>query len=436
MLVLCVMMLMPQAARAEKLDKLPWMLMFTQRQTARENIGRGGYGQRTYPNTVRDDVDAEMAALIDAMYDRALPSVPKEAPKTGLARLDVGASISCTGTKWLSFLTVARVASDREQIYADVDARAYDMETGARLRLTDLFAEDSPAWAMLAEEARAQLTGYFGGQGLNREELNRVCTREALENAAFTLTPASLQLHYRAETLYQGRAQVLHVKIYTNALRSYMTEEAKAQTDNSAYKMIALTFDDGPARDYTYGVTDALRLYGAQATFFVVGQNIAANRDVLASTHDAGHLIASHNFVHTYENLTDSNLRRWHSSMNSAMVQAIGLRPTLLRAPGGHDYAFKNKGLNLPLVHWSLASCDPGSDDVEGIISRVVGGAEDGDIVLMHDINPNARRYAGRIAQRLRSAGYLCVTVDELYAAHGQTMRPDRVYYGRRDVAR
>ena len=45
--------------------------------------------------------------------------------------------------------------------------------------------------------------------------------------------------------------------------------------------VVALTFDDGPSPGITPGVLDTLARYGAPATFFVVGQYVAARPDLV-----------------------------------------------------------------------------------------------------------------------------------------------------------
>ena len=51
-------------------------------------------------------------------------------------------------------------------------------------------------------------------------------------------------------------------------------------------RFVALTFDDGPRRDTTARLLDGLRERGASATFFLVGQQIAGNEDLLRRMRD------------------------------------------------------------------------------------------------------------------------------------------------------
>ena len=63
-------------------------------------------------------------------------------------------------------------------------------------------------------------------------------------------------------------------------------------------RFVALTFDDGPRRDTTARLLDGLRERGASATFFLVGQQIAGNEDLLRRMRDEGHQVGNHSWSH------------------------------------------------------------------------------------------------------------------------------------------
>src|SRR5664279_2811188 len=60
----------------------------------------------------------------------------------------------------------------------------------------------------------------------------------------------------------------------------------------------ALTFDDGPDPVFTPRLLDALEGAGATATFFVVGERIAGNEELLREVERRGHEIALHGMTH------------------------------------------------------------------------------------------------------------------------------------------
>lgn len=433
-LMLCLMFVCP-AAQAERVDCLPALLALTQNASEREYLRNDVYVQRTYPTTANETVNAEMRVLIDEMAERGESAMPSGPVKLMPAYLDVGATVFRTGEKWMSFLTIARIAYEREQTYVDFDARVYDMETGSRVTLAQLFPADSPAWELIGQEVRNQLTDYFLGTAPDEEALDALCSREALESVPFTLSVAKMTLHFRADALYPGANTLMHVKLYYPQIRSYMTQEAQANTDNSRYKLIALTYDDGGARGASNNVIEQLRLYGANATFFIVGSTIRTNHDVLCREHDAGYAVESHNYEHVYENLTPENIRAWRERFDRELNAVTGTRATYMRAPGGKYKRFIDGKAGLPLIQWSVLSGDSGSDKVNSVAGTVLKHAEDGAVVLMHDLNAHAYEYTALILPELAQRGYLCVTVDELFAHYGVPLLADTLYYSCEEAA-
>ena len=425
------------AAQAERIS-IPSLLTFSQISSDREYVREDTYVQTVYPSTANENVNREMRALIDEMTARGRPFLPSGGAKQDPpAYLDVGAYIFRTGLKWMSFLTIARVAYGKEQQYVDFDARVYDMETGAQVTLSELFDSESPAWALMESAVQEQLTAYFEGTAPNAEALSALMDRETLKNTPFTLTAGKLSLHYRADSLYPGRNTLMHVNLYYSALRPLMTDAGREMTDNSMYKMIALTYDDGGARGYSLNVMNELRLAGASATFFVVGSTIRNNHDILCREHDALFTVASHNYEHVYDNLTTENILSWKERFDRELNAVTGTRPAMMRAPGGKYARYISSHVGIPLIQWSANIGDAGGTKVNPvtIARKVVDTAKDGVITLMHDMNPLANQYTALFLPELEARGFLCVTVDELFDHYGVPLEPDTLYYGCVDEA-
>lgn len=432
LLFLCMLAAAPLSMAENGFAEIPQLLRFTQTAPSYQWLNDRLYTITMYPHTANSAVDAEMKSLIDAMDAEGRKHLPSTIGDEWNSHLITASTISRTGTQIMSFLTTASVTHTNRQIYIDYATRVYDMASGAELRMTDLFPEDSPAWSMLADEVRMQLSMYFAGVTPDQDALDALCSREGLENASFTLTPASMLMTYRADTLYPGREQLMHVRIYYPDIRPYMTQFMYEQTDNSRYQLVALTYDDGCAKGNSTAVVNQLRRYGASATFFVVGTTIAGNQDILAYEHDSGFSVASHNYEHAYKNLTTANILNWKKLYDEAMNNAIGIRPTIMRAPGGNDKPFCTAQVGLPVIHWSLSPGDAGAgaDKIDSIASRVGYGSNAGDVVLMHDLNTNCRSYTAQLLPLLEQRGIMCVTVEELFSHYGVRLKANTAYNG------
>ena len=59
-----------------------------------------------------------------------------------------------------------------------------------------------------------------------------------------------------------------------------------------------LTFDDGPMYPNTERVLEILADFEVAATFFMDGQNVAANTELAARVVQEGHAVGNHSYSH------------------------------------------------------------------------------------------------------------------------------------------
>ncbi|MBR4501657.1 MAG: polysaccharide deacetylase family protein [Clostridia bacterium] len=426
---LCLLFVLILSVSAASAGSIPDALRFTQEDSGKTYIRDKVYTMITYPDTANAAVDEEMRVLLDRMYARGLEHLPSGVGTVAENCLDVGAQVFRTGSSWMSFLSVASIAWDKEQVYVDAETRVYDMETGSRVRLTDVLREDSAVWDLLSSAVRQELTAYWPNDTADGGQLALLCRPESLKEARFTMSPGRLTLHYRADEIYPGKTTLMHVSLSYASLREYMTPEALSQTDNSRYDLVALTFDDGPNGNSTLRVLQTLRRRGAQGTFFMVGTALGSGRWCAARSHDALHDAESHNWVHVYEDLSADNVKKWKEKFDNLLISIIGKGASYMRAPGGYYRRYISGGANLPMIQWSVTSTDPGSDQVQRIAGIVRSKTKPGSVVLFHDLNPRCSEYLDLVLQWLEENGYLCVTVSEMFEMYGDPLRGGEVYY-------
>ena len=73
-------------------------------------------------------------------------------------------------------------------------------------------------------------------------------------------------------------------------------EETSSNTSKS--KVIYLTFDDGPARKVTTDILDILREEDVNATFFLIGEQIKGQENIIKRMHEEGHSLGLHSMTH------------------------------------------------------------------------------------------------------------------------------------------
>ena len=376
-------------------------------------------------------VTEEINSLARGWAEELGPELPKAASSKKNSRLEVDIRYSRTGHTWMSFLVQARTIYHQKLTDQRFTTRTYNMTTGERITLEDLFDGSEDTWQLLSSRVREGLTAYWPDVEPDPEKLAALCSPESLAQADFTLHGLSLVLHYPASALYADRHSLMEVTLFYPEIRDRMTEAAFIETDNlSYYDTCALTFDDGPSGTNTPKVLAALMETGARATFFVIGNRIADYEGLVVKEHDEGHAVAAHNWHHG--NVTKSSgtaLRAMPEKVNRAMIKAIGIPVRYDRVPGGRYPRMIKIKAGWAYIQWSLDTYDWRGRSTANVVNKVRKTIEDGDIILCHDTKNNTPESARQIVRLLEEKGYLLLTVDELFAKDGVTLEPNHVYF-------
>ena len=106
--------------------------------------------------------------------------------------------------------------------------------------------------------------------------------------------------------------------------------------------IVYLTFDDGPDNKNTPQILDILRDENVPATFYVLGTMVEAYPDVLKRIFNEGHAIGNHSYNHKYNELYSSpwDFIAQFQRTDEIIMEQIGVRPLIIRAPGGTYGAF------------------------------------------------------------------------------------------------
>ena len=144
-------------------------------------------------DTYEDSVDAELAALTQAYVDRLAPTLKAAANTTSKnSRLEVEVRYSRTGLSWMSFLVQARTTYHRQLIGQEITSRTYNMLTGERIFLTDIFEETGDGWTILHDAVESTVRAYFPDETPDEAALAALLTDESLRQLDFTLHGMSL----------------------------------------------------------------------------------------------------------------------------------------------------------------------------------------------------------------------------------------------------
>lgn len=190
---------------------------------------------------------------------------------------------------------------------------------------------------------------------------------------------------------------------------------------------VALTFDDGPG-PYTAGLLDTLKKDGVRATFFMLGENVGAHRDVVRRMALEGHELADHSWSHPQlTSLSSAGVRSQIQRTQQAIAEASGgVRPTLMRPPYGAVDKHVERAVGMPMILWSVDTLDWRYHDVARNIRVGTREPKRGAIVLFHDIHKTSVQAIPKVAEGLKKRGFTFVTVSELL--RGRTLKPGGTY--------
>lgn len=200
--------------------------------------------------------------------------------------------------------------------------------------------------------------------------------------------------------------------------------------DPKVPKLIAITFDDGPRRATTTALLDGLAQRGVRATFFLIGEQIPGNEDILRRMDEEGHQLGIHSYSHA--KLTDLNNADFAAEVDrtrTVLKNAVGHNDFLLRPPYGMTDPGVTRRAGAPIILWSIDPQDWGDRNADREVAQVVSEAKDGDIILFHDIYPESVEAALRVIDTLHEEGFYFLTVSDLFASKGIPLETGNVYW-------
>lgn len=189
---------------------------------------------------------------------------------------------------------------------------------------------------------------------------------------------------------------------------------------------VALTFDDGPLSPYTDQILDILASHNAKATFFTLGDSIAADNALAQRVVAEGHQIANHTMAHNQLTAVEPQ-EIYDQILKSAQVieAASGVHTTYLRPPYG-DFTERSwlatNGIVSASIRWTADSHDWSLPGADAIISNSLLNLHSGTVILMHDgggdRSQDVLALTGLI-ETLQAQGYQFVTVSEMLRLAG-----------------
>jgi peptidoglycan/xylan/chitin deacetylase (PgdA/CDA1 family) len=201
-------------------------------------------------------------------------------------------------------------------------------------------------------------------------------------------------------------------------LTGHVRRAGADDVDCSRVKCVALTFDDGPG-PYTDRLLQILKDSNAKATFFLIGNKVAANPAGARRIADAGMEIGNHTWEHpNMTTIPAEDISSQLSRANDAIAAATGRTPTLYRTAGGlSNNAVRQAASHLGLAEilWDVIPYDWINDsNTAATRYMLMTQIKPGSVVLFHDTYSSTVDLVYQFIPVLKANDYRLVTVSQL----------------------
>lgn len=210
------------------------------------------------------------------------------------------------------------------------------------------------------------------------------------------------QLTERVQTMEQNLSEQQTEKApeTTVPVGNIDVRDPRETAEETAAHKVYLTFDDGPSI-YTREILDILAEYDVKATFFVLGKESEASKDMLKSIADEGHTLGMHSYTHNYSEIYASvdSFAADLDKIRNYIYDTTGVWSNVYRFPGGSSNKVSKISMDtfakyldeqgIVFFDWNSSSGDGGSIvfPADMLVENSMKGIQKREttVILMHD---------------------------------------------------
>lgn len=194
---------------------------------------------------------------------------------------------------------------------------------------------------------------------------------------------------------------------------------------DSSQPVLYLTFDAGYENGYTSQILDTLKKQQIPAAFFLVGNYLEKNADLVRRMVDEGHIVGNHTTHHPdmSQIQTLESFQKELAGVETLFTQITGKElPKYYRPPQG-VYSEENlkmaQQLGYRTVFWSLAYVDWNNDSqptADYAFEKLIPRTHNGAVVLLHATSKTNGAILDELITRWKEMGYTFGSIDTLFA--------------------
>ena len=198
-----------------------------------------------------------------------------------------------------------------------------------------------------------------------------------------------------------------------------------AYVGSSTEKVAYLTFDSGYENGATGKILDVLQRHQVPAAFFLVGNYIEKNPDLVRRMVAEGHTVGNHTMHHPdMSAISDPEaFARELGDLEALYQQVTGQEIAKFYRPPQGLYSETNLAMAQKLgyrtVFWSLAYVDWNNDaqpTPEQAFSKLLPRMHNGAVVLLHSTSQTNAQILDELLTRWKQEGYRFAPIEELFA--------------------
>ena len=308
--------------------------------------------------------------------------------------------------------------------------KIYETNSDKEVSINDLIKEDKLSLynAKIAELLKLKYPKFIA-EALIKEEVQR----------EYLLRENELVIYFSNYEIEPKVEELLYLKVNYNEIKEYLNFTVLLDSEyqnESGYdytlskKAVAFTFDDSPNKNKTDKILEFLNDNHFHATFFIVGERVINNENLLLSINSQGSEIGSHTYNHAnMKKLTNEEIINDYKKMNDIYTNLFSKDLSLIRPPYGNIYESQTNLIPTSFILWSLDTNDWRYRNTDYIVNYVLDNIKDGDIILFHDSYETTVEAISELLPLLYSKGYQVMSVSELFNLKGIALLKNQIYY-------
>ncbi len=211
-----------------------------------------------------------------------------------------------------------------------------------------------------------------------------------------------------------------------NATAQHLKKYNSYYIGNTDEKIIYLTFDAGFENGYTPSILDILKKHNVKAAFFLVGNYLEKNPELVKRIAQEGHIVGNHTYNHPdMSKIADiESFKKEITSLEELYKATTGQDMMKYYRPPQGKFNEENlkqaNELGYKTIFWSLAYVDwyvNKQPTKEYAFEKLVPRIHPGAVVLLHSTSKTNSEILDELLTKWESEGYKFDTLDALVAS-------------------